>query len=154
MVSEKGNGSKKQQEEEIVLVESDFLFGLRKSDSRHSKVIRSLEKHKEGSLRIRVLSSGVIEVRAVLYSRGLGQKPVEEAFSLMAEILGDYGVEEFVPTELNDVIVAERMRSEWSNLTFFDSLHAAASKRLSQKLLSSEGIYGRIGLNVIDLDTI
>ncbi|MHB1867957.1 MAG: hypothetical protein ACYCPP_03330 [Nitrososphaerales archaeon] len=140
--------------EEIVLVESDFLFGLNKSDRRNAHVIRSLNKHKEGRIEIRVLSSAVVEVRSVLYSRGIGQKHIEEFFSLMAEILCDYGVEEFVPTELSDVIIAERMRAESSTLTFFDSLHAAASKRLNLKLLSSEGIYSKLGLQVIDLDTI
>ena len=146
-----GNDSEK---EEIVLVESDFLLGLSKSDVRHSNVIRSLNKHKDGNFRIRILSSAVVEVRSVLYSRGLSQKLIEDFFSLMAEILGDYGVEEFVPVELTDVIVAERMRSNWPGLTFFDSLHAAVSKRLNLKLLSTEGIYDRIGLDTIDLGAI
>jgi hypothetical protein len=38
------------------------------------------------------------------------------------------------------------------SLTFFDSLHAATSKRLGLTLLSSEGSYERLGLAVIDLD--
>ncbi len=139
---------------EIVLAESDFLFGLAKSDKRHAQVIRSLEMHKSRKIQIQVLSAAVVEVRSVLYSRGLGRKETEDIFALMSEILSEYGVDAFTPVEPTDVVVAERMRAESPALTFFDSLYAATSKRLNLKLLSSEGIYSRIGLAVVDLDTI
>lgn len=139
---------------EIVLVESDFLFGLGKSDKRHAQVVRSLEMHKSGKIQIQVLSAAVVEVRSVLYSRRLEASEIEEFFVLMSEILSEYGVETFVPAEPGDVIIAERMRVEYSALTFFDSMYAATSKRLNLKLLSSDGIYQRIGLETIDLDKI
>ncbi|HXY56879.1 MAG TPA: hypothetical protein VEH01_04610 [Nitrososphaerales archaeon] len=65
-------------------VESDFLLGLRKSDRRHSNVVAALNKHREGAFLITLLSSAVLEVRAVLYSRGVSGEDVEETFSLMA----------------------------------------------------------------------
>lgn len=134
------------------LVESDFILGLRSSDRRHSKVMKALSMHREGRLSLRVLSSAVLEVRAVLYSRGLGPEEVQEAFSLMAAMLAEHGVGEPVPVELADVIVAERLRGEEPSLGFFDSLHAASSKRLGLHLLSSEGVYASLDLPVIDLD--
>ena len=70
----------------------------------------------------------------------------------MAGMLVAYGVDEFVPVELSDVIIAERLRNDEKSLSFYDSLHAATSKRLNAKLLSSEGVYRRIGLEAIDLD--
>jgi hypothetical protein len=135
-----------------VIVESDFLFGLRKSDARHSRVIAALEMHRDGMLRITPLSSAALEVRAVLYSRGVQGKDVEETFTLMAALLAEYGVGDALPVNISDVIVAERMRRDEPDLTFFDSLHAAASKRLGITLLSSEGAYRRLGLPVMDLD--
>jgi hypothetical protein len=135
-----------------VVAETDFLFGLRKSDVRHSNVLTALNMHKRRKLSVKLLSSAVLEARAVLYSRGLSMEKVEDVFSLMASILADNGVEEFVPVELTDVVAAERMRGEEPSLSFFDSLHGAAAKRLNLALLSSEGIYHRLGLQVIDLD--
>jgi predicted nucleic acid-binding protein len=135
-----------------VAVESDFLLGLRKSDTRHRSVVIALEMHQEGSLLVTLLSSAVLEVRAVLYSRGLKSKDVEETFALMAALLAEYGVSESLPLNLSDVIVAERMRNDEPSLTFFDSLHAAASKGRGMTMLSSEGSYKRLGLPVIDLD--
>jgi hypothetical protein len=135
-----------------VAVESDFLFGLRKSDTRHANVMAALRLHQEGRLTISLLSSAVLEVRAVLYSRGMKGRDVEETFSLMAALLAEYGVGGSSELSLSDVVVAERMRSDMPSLTFFDSLHAATSKRLGITVLSSEGSYGRLGLEVIDLD--
>lgn len=135
-----------------VAVESDFLLGLRKPDARHSNVVSALKKHREGSLLITPLSSAVMEVRAVLYSRGMRPEEVEEVFTLMASILADYNIPEPVSLSLSDVVAAEKMRNDWPTLTYFDSLHAATSKRLGVSLLSSEGVYARLGLPVIDLD--
>ena len=92
------------------LVESDFLFGLRLSDVRHDGVVRAPASHRAGSLGIKVLSSAVMEVRAVLYSRGLGLEVSEEALSLMGATLAEHGVREFLPVEIADVVVAERLR--------------------------------------------
>jgi len=135
-----------------VAVETDFLFGLRKSDARHANVMAALKRHKEGALLIALLSSAVLEARAVLYSRGTKTSDVEEAFSLMAALLAEFGVVETVALSLSDVVLAEGMRSDLPSLTFFDSLHAATCKRLGMTLLSSEGLYERLGLSVIDLD--
>lgn len=141
-------------EKEIVFVESDFLFGLRNSDIRHSHVMRALSRHRQDRIHIEILSSAVVEVRTVLASREIEPKIIEELLSLMAALLDDYGVRDFVPLGLSEVILAERMRSQWADLSFFDSLHAATSKSQKRKLLSSEGIYERVGLDVIDLDSI
>ena len=135
-----------------VLVESDFLFALRKGDRHHSKVLRALGMHKNGVLSIKGLSSAIMDVRTVLYSIGLSLGDVEDAFFLMDAKLAEYGVREFVPLALSDAILAERMRSDEARLGFFDSLHAATSKRLKLKLLSSEGIYREVGSPVMDLN--
>lgn len=138
--------------QEEVLVESDFLFGLSKRDRHHSHVLRALDMHRNGLLSVRVLSSAVMEVRTVLYSRGLRFANVEDALSLMDAKLAEYGIRDFVPVSPSDVVIAERMRSEEAGLGFFDSLHAATSKRLRLQLLSSEGVYREVGLTVRDLE--
>ncbi len=112
----------------------------------------ALKMHREGGLTITLLSSAMLEARAVLYSREMKGIDVEGTFSLMAALLAEYGVAGSSDLSLSDVIVAERMRSDMPSLTFFDSLHAATSKRLGMTLLSSEGSYRRLGLDVIDLD--
>ncbi len=135
-----------------VLVESDFLFGLRSSDAHHLHIMRALEMHKSGTISIGVLSSAVMEVQVVLHSRGLSYEVIENALSLMDAVLAQHGVRRFVPLELGDAVLAERMRRKDRRLGFFDSQHAAASQRLGISLLSSEEVYDQMGLDVVDLD--
>lgn len=135
-----------------VLVESDFLFGLRSSDPHHSHVMKAFEMHRRGAISISILSSSVMEVFAVLLSRGLGNAAVEDSLALMDAMLSRNGVQRFVPVEMSDAVLAGRLRGDHKGLGFFDSLHAAASRRLGIRLLSSEGAYDDLGLKVMDLD--
>ena len=136
----------------MALVETDFLFGLRRSDARNPKVLLALEAAGRGELALTVLSSAVVEARTVMYSRGMDPADAEEAVSLMDSVLAEHGVRDFLPTELADVVVAERLRSRHPELGYFDSLHAASASRLSVPILGSEGAYPRIGVPFIDLD--
>ena len=127
------------------LVESDFLFGLREGDSHHEDVTKVLSMHKKGDFRIGVLSSAVVEVRATLHSRGLKSHEVEDSIALMDAMLSEAGIRNYVSVKLSDVVLAEILRSQFRGLTFFDSLHAAISKRVGIPLLSSDPIYRAIG---------
>ena len=143
------NKAKKARE---IIVETGFLFGLRKTDSRHSNVVHALTLHKNGQWYIRILSSAVIEIRNVLYSRGYAPKIIGETLSLMDGILSNFGVQDYVPLELEDLIVGEKLQNDQPRLTFYNSLHASAMKRLGSSVLSSEGIYEGLGIDVVDLD--
>ena len=139
---------------ERVLVESDFLFGLRSSDGHHAHVVEALKRHRAGALSIQVLSSAVVEVKTVLHSRGLEPDVIEDTLSLMDAILAQHGVRGFIPLELGDAVLAEKMRRKERRLGFFDSLHAAVSQRLAIRLLSSEQAYADLALQVLDLDSL
>jgi hypothetical protein len=99
-----------QRDKKALLVESEFLLGLRKGDRNHKDVVRALHMHEKGSLRLRILSSAVIEVRAVLYSKGISFPNVEDVISLMDAELDDFGVKSYVPTRLGDIVLSERLR--------------------------------------------
>lgn len=134
------------------LVESDFLFGLREGDKHHGDVDRALSTCRKGLLDITILSSAVVEVRATLYSRGLASREIEEVVALMDAMLADAGAKDYVSIKLSDIVVAEILRSQTTELSFFDSLHAAASKRARIPLLSSDSIYERIGVTTMNYE--
>ncbi|MFQ6076151.1 MAG: hypothetical protein ACE5Z5_08470 [Candidatus Bathyarchaeia archaeon] len=58
-------------------------------------------------------------------------------------------VRSYVPLRLSDVVLAERLRSQSTELTFFDSLHAAMSKRVSTPLLSADPTYKKVGVTTV-----
>ena len=135
-----------------IVVESDFLFGLREGDRHHQDVERMLSMNKNGILEIAVLSSAVVEVRAVLYSKGFDLHQVEEAITLMDFMLSEAEIRNFIEVKLSDVVLSESLRSQHGELTFFDSLHAAVAKRADLALLSGDPIYKKIGLKTLNYD--
>jgi len=135
-----------------VLVESDFLFGLRKGDKHHEDVDKTLSMSRKGVLDISVLSSAVVEVRTTLYSMGLGFHEVEDSIALMNAMLSEVGVKNYVSVKLSDVVLAEILRSQFGELTFFDSLHAAVSRRVDIPLLSGDPIYKKIGITTMSYE--
>ena len=136
------------------LVESDFLFGLRKSDEHHNSVIRALGKHRRGQLSLTVASSSVFEACSVLHSRDIDLQTIEDALSLMGSILAEFGVRNFSGLTLSDAVLAERIRIQYPLLSFFDSLHASIAERSKIPILTSERIYSKIGVRSKDLDSI
>jgi len=134
-----------------ILVETDFLFGLREKDKLHSQVLKILNMHKRGEIEVQVLSSALLEARVVLYSEGFDPKVIMEIIELMETILLEYDVNTYVPILPVDTIIAENLRIKNDKLGFFDSLHAAISMRTGIPLLSSDKIYDEIPIKRINL---
>ena len=135
--------------EREALAETEFLFGLRRGNRHHDTVMRILEICIKGLLKVQVLSSAVVEVKAVLYSRGLKPREVEEACSLMDVQLIEAGIDEYTPLTLADATLAERLRNQYPKLTFFDALHVATARRLDRPLLSNDPTHLEAGATAI-----
>lgn len=136
-------------DDEGVLVESEFLFALRRGDKHHHEAKKILELCRKGLVKLQVLSSAVMEVKAVLYSHGLKGKRVEEVCSLMDAQLIMGGVSEYAPLTFADAVVAEVLRNQHPQLRFFDALHIAAAKNLDKPLLSNDKDYPAIWTKTI-----
>lgn len=124
--------------EEEGLVESEFLFAIKKGDKHHGEAEKILGLCKKGLVKLRVLSSAVAEVRAVLYSRGFKGRQIEGVCSLMDAQLLEAGIKEYEPITLADAVLAEVLKHQHPRLTFFDALHVATARRLNMMLLSND----------------
>ena len=136
-------------DEEEFLIESEFLFALRKGDKHHDEAMKILDLCKRGLVKLQVLSSAVIEVKAVLYSHGFKGRRVEEVCSLIDAQLIESRVSEYVPVTLADAVLAEVLRNQHPQLTFFDALHIAAAKNLDKPLLSNDEVYPEVWMKTI-----
>ena len=56
-------------DEEEFLIESEFLFALRKGDKHHDEAMKILDLCKRGLVKLQVLSSAVIEVKGFTVGR-------------------------------------------------------------------------------------
>ncbi len=125
------------------LIETDFLFGLRASDIFHSTVQQNLENVKEKKVKLKILTSAIFEVRTVLYSQGKSPDEISKILVFMKSKLDEYGVEE-ESILFDDFILADSLRSKYKELTFFDSLHAAASQRRNVPIYGSDRVLKKL----------
>lgn len=81
-------------------------------------------------------------MRAVLYSQGKTFREVYSSLIYLKRKLAHHAVLE-EPTSIDDYILADKLREDYPELTYFDSLHAAAALRRNETLVSNDDVYGR-----------
>jgi len=129
---------------EKYLIETDFLFGLRPSDKYYSKVINLLKLSKYKKIELILTNSAIFEMRTVLYSQGKNSKEIYTILTLIKKKLDENNIKE-VYVQFDDFILAEYLRSKYSKLTFFDSLHVAVSKNRNIPLCGNDLVLINLG---------
>jgi predicted nucleic acid-binding protein len=125
------------------LIETDFLFGLTPSDRYNSQVEKALKLTKDKQVELRVITSAIFEVRAVLYSRGKNPAEINRTLTLMKKKLDENNIdEEYI--KFDDFIFADYLKSKHSELTFFDALHAAISERRKTPLYGADAVLKKL----------
>ena len=141
-----------------VLVETDFLFGLSAGDKLHSKVIRVLEKHRRGEIRIVVSSASPLEATLALISHGIEANVASKAIKLMIAKLAEYRANTYAPITLNAMVKALELKMKYNALTFFDSIHISLATTLNIPLLTSDALMMKImeaeGIEHLSYETI
>ena len=125
------------------LIETDFLFGLRPSDPHNEKVEKALQLVKEKKLNLKLINSALFEVRTVLYSQGKKSEEISNILLLMKTKLEEYNIIE-VSIQFDDFILAESLRIKHKELTYFDSLHAAVSKRRNISIYGTDKVLKKL----------
>lgn len=125
------------------LVETDFLFGLRPSDRYYSKVENALKLAQKKQVELKVISSAIFEIRTVLYSQGKRPEEISKILTLMKKKLDEHNVKEEI-IQVDDFILADYLRSKYDELTFFDALHAAMSKRRKIPLYGNDAVLKKL----------
>jgi hypothetical protein len=99
-------------------------------------------------IQVSLLESAVHEMRAVLYSQGKGPREAYTSMILMKRKLMQHGIPEEATT-IDDCILADKLREDFGELTYFDSLHAAAALRRNQTLITNDTAYDRCNVETI-----
>ena len=90
-------------------------------------------------------------MRVVLYSQGKKPHEVYKSLILVKRKLLPYEVSEETIT-LDDYILADKLREDFEELTYFDSLHAAAALRRNQVLVTNDNVYLRCEVRTATFD--
>jgi len=121
-----------------VLVETDFLFGLSAEDKLHPKVMKVLEKHRKGELKLVVSSASPIEASLVLLSHGINAEITVKILKLMRDKLAEYKANTYAPITLEVMAKALELKKKHKTLTLFDSIHISLAATLNIPLLTSD----------------
>ena len=115
-----------------VLVETDFLFALRPSDSAHEAALSLLRDSSRGVTRLHVSPVSSVEASLIMKAARLDNKEVSRALKAMEDAIRDYTNALYPELSLTHLAVAAELRDAYG-LTFFDSVHAcvALSRRLT-----------------------
>lgn len=122
---------------EKVLVETDFLFGLRPSDSIHKAVLQVLEDSAKGVVKLHISPVSPIEASLVMKAAGLGDEDISTALRAMDASMRKYSSPLYIELTLSDAALAAELR-EKHGLTFFDSIHASVSLSRSLRYVSGD----------------
>ena len=133
------------------VAETEFLFSLRPKDRWTKPTRKILRRASQHEIQVRLLESAVQEMRAVLFSQGKSHRDAYTSLILIKTKLTKHGIRE-EPTTIDDYILADRLLEEHAELTYFDSLHAAAALRLNTTLLTNDNVYARCELKTITFE--
>ena len=106
------------------VAETEFLSSLRPEDRWNRLSRKILQKVSQHRIQISVLESAVLEMRAVLYSQGKGSRETYTSLILIKRKLVKHGISEEA-TSIDDYILADKLREDFGELTYFDSVHAS-----------------------------
>ncbi len=107
------------------LVETGFLLALNPKDKNHEWALELLRTAKRGICALYVSPAAPIELSLIMKSRGYSDEAIAETLVAMEEAIMLYTRPNFAMLRLEHVQLAARLRSKYSELTFFDSIHAA-----------------------------
>ena len=126
------------------LVETGFLLALNPRDRNHGWALKLLEEGRRGLVELYISPAAPVEVSLILRSRGLSEEEVREALEAMEDAILLYTRPRYVQLSLVHVALAARFRSRHSELTFFDSLHAAVAVAEGLAYYDLDGVLRRI----------
>jgi len=130
------------------LAETEFLFSLRPRDRWNKLTRKILNKASQKTVHVSLLESAVHEMRAVLYSQGRGPREAYTSLIFIKRKLMQHGILEEATT-IDDYILADKIREDFGELTYFDSVHAAAALRRNQTLITNDSVYDRCEVKTI-----
>ncbi len=108
-----------------VLVETGFLIALNPRNKHHKWAIDLLEQARKGSIQLFISEPAIIELTLILRSRGIGDRDIAILLEAINLAIRTYTKPNYAQITLESATLASQLRQKYSDLTFFDSYHAA-----------------------------
>ncbi|MBI2674928.1 MAG: PIN domain-containing protein [Candidatus Aenigmarchaeota archaeon] len=119
--------------------DSDFFLALMKEDDWLQEIAERLLKEYKG--KIWTSNWAVVELLLIAKEFGLDPEVIVSSIGKIARIEGDYG----------ELLTAAHLMKD-KGMTTFDALHAISCTSKDDKIISSDSVYEKIGLERIRLE--
>jgi len=132
----------------LYIVETEFLFGLRKGDRWHNQVMKILELFKMGRIEmLQSCASAFLEVATVLQADGVPAEHIEETLFLMKHKLAEFNVKE-VELSSDDIIRLYELLRKY-NVTYFDAMQVAVALGRNAVLVTNDKTFRMLGIKAV-----
>ena len=132
----------------MLILDTEFIFGLSSSDSRHEDVVKMLKRIKAGDIKnVAVSDIAILETYIVLRNRGKTDE-AKLIFQKLNEIWKEYEIKE-IKTLNKNLILRQMLIEKEHGTSFFDSLMAASAEMYDHSIISNDEIYDRLKLTRI-----
>jgi len=132
----------------LYIVETEFLFGLRKGDKWHDQVIKILELFKIGKIEaLQFCTSAFLEVATVLQAHGFSAEHIEEALFLMKHKLSEFDAVE-IELSSDDIIRLYELLRRY-DITYFDAMQAAVALGRNAILVTNDKTFRMLGVKAV-----
>ncbi len=108
-----------------VLVETGFMLALNPRDKHHKWAMKVLEEAKRGNVVLYISPVAPIELSLIMKSRNLRDEDIVRALNAIETIINRYTKPQYPHLGLRELIYATKLRTKYSELTFFNSIHTA-----------------------------
>ena len=108
-----------------VLVETGFMLALNPRDKNHEWAMKILEEARRREIMLYISPATPIELSLIMKSRGYDDKDINRVLNAVEIIIEKYVKPQYPRMGLRELAYAAELRAKYSELTLFDSIHAA-----------------------------
>jgi len=108
-----------------VLVETGFLLALNPKDKHHNWALNILREARARKIMLYISPAAPIELSLIMKSKKYDEKDIYRVLEALDSAINRY-IKPFYPSlEMRHIIYAAKLRMRYTELGFFDSLHAS-----------------------------
>ncbi|MEM2849393.1 MAG: PIN domain-containing protein [Candidatus Bathyarchaeia archaeon] len=131
------------------MVETEFLFGFQPKDKRYDIVYEILKAYMATKpFPFYYPVSALIEIREVMASHGKSAIERLNALTFIKAKAISSNLQE-INLSSDDLILCEEIMAQYTDLTFFDALHASVALNNKLSIVSNDEAYDKIGIRRI-----
>jgi len=123
----------------MVIIDTEFLFALNETDSKHPEIKNILEKKRTN---LKIPSIAILEYILVLLSKNTSNETIIEALSVLTDIFNEYNLQ-ILKLDISQLIEGLKLRSAYK-FGFFDCLIAGTALASKELLIGDDKIFGQI----------